>query len=254
MPAAGCLASTDRRGCHTGRVTLTDALLRPILAADAARPLVTFYDDATGERVEVSGTTLANWAAKTANLLRDELGVNPGDPVAVLLPAHWQSVAVHLGAWWCGAEVVTAADGAELALCTHARLTEAEAAPEVAVLSLDAMGRGVDGLGIGITDYATAVRVHGDAFAPAPLGDGATALEGRTVAEVLAAARAVAAEQGLTASDRVLSAASWDTPAQLVDGLLAVLAAGASLVQVANPDPTRLTRRIETEKVTRELG
>ena len=233
--------------------TLTDALLRPILATDAARPLVTYYDDATGERVEVSGTTLANWAAKTANLLRDELGVGPGDPVAVLLPAHWQSVAVHLGIWWCGGVVVADPDGAEVALCTADRLTEAEAAPEVAVLSLDAFGRGIDGLAIGITDYATAVRVHGDAFAPAPGAGGDPALEERSVDEVLAAARASAARQGLTAQDRVLSSTRWDTTVGLVDGLLAVLAAGASLVQVANPDDALLTRRVETEKVTREL-
>jgi hypothetical protein len=32
-----------------------------------------------------------------------------------------------------------------------------------------------------------------------------------------------------------------------------VLAAGASLVQVANPDPEALQRRIETEKVTKVL-
>lgn len=234
--------------------TLADALLRPILATDAARPLVTYYDDATGERVEVSGTTLANWAAKTANLLRDELGVNPGDPVAVLLPAHWQSVAVHLGVWWCGGVVVADPDGAEVALCTLDRLPEAEAAPEVAVLSLDAFGRGVDGLAIGITDYATAVRVHGDAFAPTPVAGAEPALEARSVDEVLEAARASAARQGLTEQDRVLSSARWDTTVGLVDGLLAVLAAGASLVQVSNPDDALLTRRVQTEKVTRRLG
>ena len=27
--------------------------------------------------------------------------------MAVLLPAHWQTLVVLLGAWWCGAEVVT---------------------------------------------------------------------------------------------------------------------------------------------------
>lgn len=233
--------------------TLTDALLRPILATDAARPLVTYYDDATDERVEVSATTLANWAAKTANLLRDELGVGLGDPVAVLLPAHWQSVAVHLGVWWCGAEVIESADGAELALCTRERLGEAEAAPEVAVLSLDAFGRGVQDLPLGITDYASAVRVHGDAFAPTPVGGEAPALEGRSVAQVLAAARASAARHGLTAADRVLSSQPWSTPAQLIDSLLTVLVAGASLVQVAHPNPSRTTRRVETERVTREL-
>jgi len=235
--------------------TLTDALLRPILQADAAGPRITYYDDATGERVEVSATTLANWGAKTANLLRDELGVQPGDRVAVLLPAHWQTVAVLLGAWWCGAVVTDPAapfdGGAEVALCTADQLSEAEQAAEVAVLSLDAFGRGVDGLPVGVTDYATAVRVHGDAFAPALLASSAGALASRSVADVLDGAATSAAGQGFTAQDRVLSTASWSTAAELLDGLIAVLAAGASLVQVTNADESKLTHRVEVERVTR---
>ncbi|MFC7470400.1 TIGR03089 family protein [Actinomadura keratinilytica] len=66
-------------------------LLRSALAADPARPLVTFYDDATGERVELSVATFANWVAKTANLLQGDLSAEPGDRLALLLPAHWQS-------------------------------------------------------------------------------------------------------------------------------------------------------------------
>jgi len=235
--------------------TLTDALLRPILQADAAGPRITYYDDATGERVEVSATTLANWGAKTANLLRDELGVQPGDRVAVLLPAHWQTVAVLLGAWWCGAVVTDPAapfdGGAEVALCTLDRLDGAQQTAEVAVLSLDAFGHGVDDLPVGVTDYATAVRVHGDAFAPVALASSACALASRSVAEVLDGAASSATGQGFTAQDRVLSTASWSTAAELVDGLVAVLAAGASLVQVANADESKLTHRVEVERVTR---
>lgn len=66
-------------------------LLRSALAADPARPMVTFYDDATGERVELSVATFANWVAKTANLLQGDLAAEPGDRLALLLPAHWQS-------------------------------------------------------------------------------------------------------------------------------------------------------------------
>ena len=33
--------------------------------ADASMPLLTYYDISTGERVELSGTTTANWVAKT---------------------------------------------------------------------------------------------------------------------------------------------------------------------------------------------
>ena len=85
---------------------LTAAVLDPLLQADPMGPRITYYDDATGERIELSTVTLANWAAKTANLLRDELGAGPGSRVAVLLPAHWQTAAVLLGVWWIGAEVV----------------------------------------------------------------------------------------------------------------------------------------------------
>ena len=76
------------------------------MAADPAGPRITYYDDATGERIELSTATLANWAAKTGNLLRDELGAGPASRIAVLLPAHWQTAAVLFGIWWIGAEVV----------------------------------------------------------------------------------------------------------------------------------------------------
>jgi hypothetical protein len=63
---------------------------------------------------------------------------------------------------------------------------------EVAVLSLDPFGRPAGDLPLGITDYATAVRVHGDAVVaertPGP------ALDGRSVDDVLAAARRSAAD------------------------------------------------------------
>jgi uncharacterized protein (TIGR03089 family) len=236
--------------------TLSAAILDPMLRADPVGPRITYYDDATGERIELSAVTLANWAAKTGNLLRDELGAGPASRVAVLLPAHWQTAAVLFGVWWIGAEAVL--DGgpdieADIALCTIERLEDADStgAGEVAVLSLDAFGRPVPDLPIGVTDYATAVRVHGDQIVaerhPGP------ALAGRSVDQVLADCQNAAAARTLTAGDRVLSTASWQTPDDLVDGLLSVLAVGGSLVQVANPDPAALPRRVQTEKVTRSL-
>ena len=227
---------------------LTEALLDPLLAGDRMGPRITYYDDATGERIELSTVTLANWAAKTANLLRDELGAGPGSRIAVLLPPHWQTAAVLLGVWWIGAEVLI--DGsADIALCTIDRLDEADdavAGGEVAVLSLDAFGKPVPDLPIGVTDYATAVRVHGDQIVPERFPG--PALDGRTADEVLSGARERAVSLGLSASDRVMSVSPLT-----VHTLLAVLAAGASLVQVSNPDPALLTRRRESEKVTRTL-
>ncbi|PRC45886.1 TIGR03089 family protein, partial [Mycobacterium sp. ITM-2017-0098] len=82
---------------------LSSAILDPLMATNPAGPRITYYDDATGERIELSTATLANWAAKTGNLLRDEMGATPGSRVAVLLPAHWQTAAVLFGIWWIGA-------------------------------------------------------------------------------------------------------------------------------------------------------
>ncbi len=237
--------------------TLTDALLDPLLAAEGRNPRITYYDDATGERIEVSTVTLANWAAKTANLLRDELGAGPGSRVAVLLPAHWQTAGVLLGTWWIGAEAVPVIGdpgSADIALCTADRLAEADdavAGGEVAVLSLDPFGKPAPDLPIGVTDYATAVRVHGDQVVPERMAG--PALAGRSADEVLAQARFSAERQQLSAGDRVMSERPWSSAQQIVDNLLAVLAARASLVQVAHPDPNLHDRRRETEKVSRSL-
>jgi uncharacterized protein (TIGR03089 family) len=235
--------------------TLTSALLDPLMAADPVGPRITYYDDATGERIELSTVTLANWAAKTGNLLRDELGAVPGSRVAVLLPAHWQTAAVLFGIWWVGAEVVVGdgrQKGSDIALCTADRLPEADeavGAGEIAVLSLDPFGKPAADLPLGVTDYATSVRVHGDQISPER--QPGPALDGRSVAEVLTAAQSSSAATGFTSEDRVMSTAGWTTAEELTDNLLAVFAAGASLVQVANPDPAALDRRREMEKVTR---
>lgn len=239
-------------------MTLTAALLGPLRTGTAAaRPLITFYDDATGERVELSGTTTANWAAKAANLLREECDVEPGTPVALLLPAHWQTAAVLLAAWWCGAVVVTEPGDAEWVLCDADRVDIALAsdpAGGVVALSLDAFGKGVPGLPPGVVDFATEVRLQGDEFVPwGQVSDSAPALDGSGVGEVLADARARAGELGLSRTDRVLSTLDWSTVDGLRDGLLAVLAAEASLVQVRNPDEAALDRRATTERTTVRL-
>lgn len=225
-------------------LTLTGALLDPLLRDNPAGPRITYYDDATGERVELSTATLANWAAKTANLLRDELGAGPGTRVGVLLPAHWQTAAVLLGIWWIGAEAVLDSSD-DVTFCTRDRLDEAGMG-EVAVLSLDAFGKGYDDLPVGVTDYATAVRVHGDQVVPER--NPGPALEGRSVDDVLDEARSE-----LSATDRVWSSLGWSTAPELIANLVAVFAAGASLVQVAHPDAALQERRMATEKVTTTL-
>ena len=155
-----------------------DALLAAALVRDPAGPLLTFYDDATGERTELSATSLVNWVAKTANLLRDDVGAAPGDRVAVLLPAHWQAAAVLLGAWSAAAVVGVEPAGTAAAFAAPDRVAAAAGAGEVFAHSLAPLGRGfADGPPAGTRDYATEVRTQGDRWAGPPVADDAPALE-----------------------------------------------------------------------------
>jgi hypothetical protein len=74
------------------------------------------------------------------------------------------------------------------------------------------------------------------------------------VAEVLADARARASALGIGPGARVLSTLEWGTLDGVADGLLAVLAAGGSLVQCRNADPAAVARRVAAEKTTVRLG
>ena len=65
-------------GMATPLPTTFPSALAALLRSDPSRPLVTFYDDATGERIELSVTTYANWVAKTAGLAADELDAERG--------------------------------------------------------------------------------------------------------------------------------------------------------------------------------
>ncbi|MEV4757488.1 TIGR03089 family protein [Micromonospora sp. NPDC049559] len=218
------------------------------VAADPTRPLLTWYDDATGDRTELSGATLANWVAKTANLLVDAAALAPGDPVGVLLPPHWQTAAVLLGAWSVGAEVVTAPPRPVEAVFAAADRTDEAAgwpAGERYALALAPLAAPLRQVPAGFVDYVIEVRGHGDHFTAGVTG-------GPGDADLVARATARAAEFGLGAGDRVLvDAARHPDP---VDWLLAPLTAGASIVLCGHLDPARLAGRRDSEKVTAELA
>ena len=229
-------------------MSVTEKLFVPLLSAPA-KPLVTQYDDADGSRVELSRATVANWAAKTANWLAEECDVEPGGTVAVALPAHWQTLGVLLGAWWCGASVTLSADAAaQVVLLTPEGTTPG--GDLVATVALDPLGMGLrGGAPSGTVDYLSEIKVYGDTFRPwQPLPGDAPALDGYTVDELVTEAQARA--KSLAPDARILSTMDWSTPDDLLTGLLAPLAAGASLVQVAHPDPAKLAARAEAERTT----
>lgn len=226
--------------------TVTDAVFAAVV--DHSRPMLTYYDDATGERTELSGATLGNWAAKTANYLLDEAGVMAGDVVVVDLPEHWQTAGILLGALWAGADVRLAAgeDDARVVFTHRDRLDAHPDADEVLLASLDAFALPQRDLPAGVGDYGSVVRVHGDQFA-SPTAAGA-ALYGEDTEAVIATAETAAEANGISAGARVASTRSWHTRSGVVENLLAPLVVGAGLVHIANASPERVSTIAETEK------
>jgi uncharacterized protein (TIGR03089 family) len=87
--------------------------------------MLTFYDDSTGERVELSGATASNWVSKVANLLVDGLDCQPGDRVGVLLPVHWQTAVILFGAWTAGVGVTNDSTDADIVFAAETALPAA---------------------------------------------------------------------------------------------------------------------------------
>ena len=235
--------------------------------ADPARPLLTWYDDATGDRAELSGATMANWVAKTANLLRDGCGLGAGDTAVVDAPPHWQTAAVLLGCWTAGLRVADpppagGGSAAEVVFAAADRLDRYAGGPaEVFGLGLAPLAAPMRAVPPGVADFVTEVRGHGDHFQPAvpvgpqdpavPVGPQAPATW-FSHAELCADAAARAAAAGLTPAARVLVDVGARPDPR--DWLLAPLVVGAATVLCAHLDPESLPHRLAAERVTATVG
>jgi uncharacterized protein (TIGR03089 family) len=232
------------------------------------RPLLTYYDDATGERTELSAAELGSWSARAAGLLRDGCGLPDGGSAAVLLPPHWQTAVVLLGAWSAGIAVsfrpwataglpVPRPDDLDAVFVSRKRLDswleEVPDAPHRFVLGLAPGLQPLSEVPEGYRDFAAEVVRHPDtapAYAAVRPGDAASP-DGTTYAEWSDVAHSLAASLQLRPGDRVLvDAGDHEQPVQW---LLAPLAAGTSIVLCANLDRDALDRRIAEEGVTRVL-
>ncbi len=232
------------------------AALAAAVRRDPTTPLLTWYDDASGDRTELSGATMDNWVAKTANLLVDGVGLGSGDSVAVLLPPHWQTAAVLLGGWSAGlaADLGPDPQPVEVLFTTPADVERAAAWATgdryaTGLLPLAAPLRQVPP---GFIDYTVEVRGFGDRFvASAPVHPNDRALAGPVEESHLSVCRTAterAAELGLKPGDRVLvDARAYPDPA---DWLLAPLIAGASIVLCGNLDPAVVESRARSEQAT----
>jgi uncharacterized protein (TIGR03089 family) len=227
-----------------------------LLARDPSRPFVTYYDEATGERSELSVKSLANWVAKTHHLLGDELGLGAGDSALVVLPPHWISVPILLGCLTAGLALSVDGD-AEVAFVTPSSRAAAGTIPDVYAIAPAAAAVGLrDAVPAGAEDYVGAVRPQADAWGGVRFGATAASpcWDGLSRADMDALAVARAAQVGLRAGGRLLTTHDWAEPVDWVDAVLAPLAVGGSVVIVRNgSDETVLERRMSQERATARL-
>ncbi|MEV4493322.1 TIGR03089 family protein [Micromonospora coxensis] len=248
----------------TGAPVSTVAGDRP---AGTDLPLFTYLDDATGDRTDLTAGQLGAWAARCAGLLRDGCGLAPGSRVAVLLPPHWRTAALLLGAWSVGMTVsfrprataglpVLEPGGDrpyDAVFVTPQRLDDwLEDVPEGVHRYLVGTVPGpLTDVPVGWLDWSTEVLRHSDtppdhaAVHPAQ----AATPDGTSYDEWGRLARSVADQLDLRAGDRLLVDA--DRHEQPVQWLLAPLAVGASVVVCANLDRSRLGDRIAADRITR---
>ncbi len=227
-PGVGPIPATPRAGGVAGALVAR-------LAADGAQPFVTYYNDAAGERTELSVATLNNWVAKTANLLVDGLGLQPGDTVRLDVPLHWQEVAIRLACLSAGADVVTHGPSAVL-FWAETGPEPPRDADDVIGVSLQPLRKGLSTTYPGVLDYDAELPAYADRFAaPAPEPE---------QLRLLAAARSA---WPLQPGERVLL--TEVDPDGLIE-LAAVATERASLVIWSDPEEARLAKRCAAERVT----
>jgi uncharacterized protein (TIGR03089 family) len=239
-------------------------LLAVQLRRDGGRPLLTSYDEDTGERVELSVATYANWVAKAASLLVDEHDLERGDVLLVDLPTHWLGP-VFLGAAWSAGLSVEFAPGAapSAVVCGPDGLARwAQQADQLPVLACSLLPMGVrfaDPLPPGVHDVGVEVWGQPDAFVPLEpvTGSDVALADGQVTQEQLFAdttgSSVAAGRIDVTGGDRLLSAANPASPPG-VAALSRPLVHGGSLVLVTGADRARLDAIAEAERVTARFG
>lgn len=235
-------------------MTTFDAVLQGLLRGDATRPLITFYDHASGERVELSVTTFANWVAKVGSLLTEEHDLEKGDTLRVDLPPHWLGP-VFLGAAWSAGLVVSDTDAPDAVVCGPASVDDwAGRATEAPVLACSLLPLGVrfaDPLPEGVHDVGVEVWGQPDSFVawdPPTAADPAYDVEGLLLTQG-GLWEAAAAGDLLTDGGRLLSVANPTSPSGIAT-LLEPLARSGSLILVAQADRERLEATYAAERAT----
>jgi uncharacterized protein (TIGR03089 family) len=237
------------------------ALLRHLVASDPGRPRVTVYDDTDsptrGERIELSARVLANWVAKAANLLRDDLDAGPGSVVLLDLPPHWRTLYWAFAAWSVGACVEvppnrTTTDAGHVAsgptpdvVVTDA-VDVAGAADEAVLVTLAGLARSASvPVPAGVVDEARELATHGDVFDAWDEPDGSDPALRVGGDETAYDALVPAADE-----PQRVHTATGDTAAFLRLAVATWAADGSLVVTRGEPDASVLQARLAAEGVT----
>ncbi|MFL6022348.1 MAG: TIGR03089 family protein [Marmoricola sp.] len=208
-------------------MTTLPLLLERRLRADPGQPFVTYYDDRTGERTELSVKTWANWVSKTANLFVDELMLDPGDDLRIDLPTHWLGTVFLGGVLACG---LTLDDTAPVAVVGPAGLSGTLAATTMACALHPFATRFTEPLPAGVLDHGVLWAGQSDVFSPVEPTELDVEPDDRRVLTDL---------NPLSEEGRVL--------------LTGLLAGSGSLVLVANGDDSAWPARSQNERATAVL-
>lgn len=221
------------------------------------RPLVTMYDDASGERVELSVTTFDNWVCKLANLFSAEWELDPGELVGVSLPTHWQSTVALVAAWTAGLVVTLEPDApVDVRVVGPAWTGSTARSGQLLACSLRPFGLPfADPLGPDRLDWATEVPPQPDLLlVPQQVTPATPAMATRggllTQRNLVDAALAGAEDLGLAPGGRLLTDLNPADPAGVTAALLAPLVTGSSVVLLVNASEARRAAVAEQERVT----
>ena len=236
--------------------TAVDALARAV-KSDPGRPLVTFYDSGSGERVEMSVGTVDNWVCKLVNLFSVELALEPGDDVVVDLPTSWQSSVVLLAAWSAGLVVSLRTGGAPaLRLVGPSALRQpVEASSVVACSLLPLGGPFTSPLPSGWLDFALEVPGQADVVlapvAVSPTDEAVRTSSGNwSHAELYEQGTRRAHDIGLQTGGRLLTDLNPASADGLVTCVAAPLVMSSSVVLAVNANAVDRARIAEQERAT----
>ena len=240
----------SRPGSGGSRAEDVATALEQTRAALGQRPAITVHH-ADGVRHEQGFASLAGWVAKGAHLIRDELGLGPGDELGLAGPACWPIASVALAAWWVGVTLVPAEEARVAVVHT------ASSGPTAADATLLWVGDAMDGTGVleptrGWGEWWTEAVIPFPDRPPTPARDGGlvavrTAVTAITQRELLDASTGATGVLGLHRRPR--DTASIDA-GELALLALRPLVSGSATVVLVDLAPAALARIVEAERIT----